>query len=434
MRWIPCLSLALAAVLPAQTDVLVLTDLQTGNPRAQLLMVDSNAGAWQTAPRFTHDNLAPLAIAVDGYDGGVVMALANSNTTSIVVRLQLAGTAVLHERTLGQLPGRCSHLEIADDSVLATATGTAGGLYRLPRLGGSAVQLVREPNAAALATWGPTSTVVAMAWSASPTAPQNGPGFGYFDLLTSSWTLGPWTEPTLGTRTVTGIADLPTALVRQAVAFADGGYELVVYGGPPPTPIATIPAIPNGGAAAMKPSSPGSFDVRAVGGAAFPHLYLLDVWGMMPNVRLLAGPLPGDPVDLAMLPLPAASMLLFGPSCGQPPPHLNSRAWPTLGNLQFVVDLSGGAPQQPTLFALGFSDVVAFGGLPLPFALPSGCELRVAPDVLVFHLSDAAGGARQLLPIPNLPGLLGLHVFGQWLQAAALPFATSEATALRLGN
>jgi hypothetical protein len=261
-----------------------------------------------------------------------------------------------------------------------------------------------------------------MAWSGSA---SSGPGFGYFDLRSSQWTLGPWSEPSLGARVVTGIGDLPTALVREAVAFADGGFELVVYGGPPPTPLAAVPAIPNGGAAAMKPVSLGS--------AAFPYLYSLEVWGMMPNVAMLAGPLPGDPTDLAIAPAIGAGFLLFGQSCGQPPPHLNSRAWPTLGNLQFAIDLSGGAPNQATFFVLGLSDSAAFAALPLPFALPSGCELRVAPDVVLFQLSSATGSATQALPIPNLQGLLGMRVFGQWLQSAALPFASSEGVALQIG-
>lgn len=425
--------LALITPLAAQAlpgDTLVATQLPAGNPATQLLAVDSVAGVWQACSRFASDTLPPLAVTFDGYDGAVVLAVANSSSTSLVLRLRLAGTAVVGERVLGLLPGQCSQLEVVDDAVCATTTGTSGGLYVMPRLGGTAVQVLAEPGAAALATWGPASTSVIMAWSGSA---ATGPGFGFYDLRANQWTLGPWQEPSLGARVVTGIGDLPTGLVREAVAFADGGCEAVVYGGPAPTPIACIPAIPTGGAAAMKAHSPGGFSMRGLGSAAWPFLYNLEVWGLMPNVTVLAGPLPGDPVDLAMVPLAATSFLMFGQSCGAPAPHLNSRAWPTLGNLQFAINLSGGAPTRLSAFVLGLSDALAAGGVPLPQPTPGGCLLRVSPDVLMLHLSDASGGAVQGLPIPNLPALAGLRLFGQWLQDAPLPFASSEGVALQLG-
>jgi hypothetical protein len=104
-----------------------------------------------------------------------------------------------------------------------------------------------------------------------------------------------------------------------------------------------------------------------------------------------------------------------------------------LGNLQFEINLSGGAPLQTTFFVAGFADSVALGGIPLPYALPSGCELRVAPDACRFLISDASGNAVQALPIPNQPALIGVRLFGQWLQLAAVPFAASEGTALTIG-
>lgn len=423
----------LTATLTAQgVDILVATRLPAGNPATRLLLVDSSTGTFQTIQRFPSDNLPPLAVTFDGYDGEVVLAVADTNVSSRIVRLRLAGTSVLAERTIGQLPANCTHLEVLDDSVCAAAIGPAGGFYRLPRFGGMPVRILAEPEAAAMTGWGPSSTSLNLAWS-STAVPARGPGFGTYDLRAGAWSLGPWNEPSLGARTVTGIGDLPTALVRQAVSFADGGFELVVYGGPGPTPIATVPPIPNGGAAAMKPLSPGSFSMRCVGSAAFPWLYGLEVWGLMPNVAMLAGPLPGDPVDLAIAPTNATSMLVFGRACGTPPPHLNSRGWPVIGNLQFAIDLSGGAPLQPTVFVAGLSDSTAAGGALLPYVLPSGCELRVAPDACLFQVSDASGNARQNLPIPNQPGLVGLRLFGQWLQSAAVPFAASEGTALVIG-
>lgn len=422
-----------ATALAGQADTLVATGLPAGAPRTQLLLIDSTTGSWQGVQPFAADGLPPLAVTFDAYDGEVVLALASSNTTSTVVRLRLAGTAVLGERTLGTLPGRCTHLEVVDDAVLATVAGSAGGLYRLPRLGGAAVQLAAEPNAAALMAFGPQGTAVVMAWSAPASAPLNGPGFGYFDLQTNQWILGPWSEPGLGQRVVTGVADLPTALVREVVAFADGGFELVVYGGPPTVPIATSPPIPAGGAAAMKPAAPGSFEMRGLGGAAFPFLYRLDVWTTAPNVTMLAGPLPGDPVDLALVPASGARFLLFGGSCGQPAPHLSSRSRPTLGNQTFAVDLVGGAPLRASAFVLGLSDSAALGALPLPWPLPSGCELRASPDDVVFQLTDASGNATRSLPIPNQPALLGMRLFGQWLQDGSPPFAASEGVALQIG-
>ena len=42
----------------------------------------------------------------------------------------------------------------------------------------------------------------------------------------------------------------------------------------------------------------------------------------------------------------------------------------------------------------------AFGGIPLPFALPNGCQLLVAPNLVLVRTTDPAGYATVSTPIP----------------------------------
>jgi hypothetical protein len=111
--------------------------------------------------------------------------------------------------------------------------------------------------------------------------------------------------------------------------------------------------------------------------------------------------------------------------------HIGLSSMPNPGNAALQVRLATAVPSLATLFVAGWSDQL--GGA-LPWPLPGGCSLLVAPDVVLFHLTSASGAAAQPLPVPNLPGVVGLRVFAQWLQVPAGAFHTSDALTIRVGT
>ncbi|GAB4136954.1 MAG: hypothetical protein Fur0037_01790 [Planctomycetota bacterium] len=417
----------LDAGLAAQ-EALILTAMPTA-PRARLLRVDAS-GSWTAMPGFPSDGLPPLALAIDPYDGAAVVALAEPGGGSRLVRLSRMGSTGA-ERVIGTAPGTCTALLVAGDEMVATFGGANGGLCRIPRLGGFAFPVTALPHAAAIESFGPQSAHVVLAWDQAPGTSQ-GPGFGLMDFEGNQWWLR-WHEPTFGARSVTGVADLPTALVRELVAFADGSFGIATYGGPPPTAVATSPPIPPGGAAAMKAPALGSTAVLAVGSSAFPFLYRLDAFAPPPNVAILAGPLPGDPVDFAPLPPAGPWILQFGEPCGAQAIRLSVQGVPRIGDPSLSILLAGAQPATFSLLAVGFSDELALGSLPLPFVLPGQCALRVSPDGVVARVTDALGRASVPFGVPNDPGLAGLLLYAQWAQAASPQLSVSDSAAILIG-
>lgn len=126
------------------------------------------------------------------------------------------------------------------------------------------------------------------------------------------------------------------------------------------------------------------FKPIVLGGIADPYLRTFELFAPGPlQWEVLAGPLPDDPVDYVVSPGDSATVLNFGVACGMKPP---SRIWgnpggrPQLGNQNFTLILSEGAPFRQALLALGFT------------------------------------------------------VYAQWFQDLGVPFATSDAAAIRIGN
>jgi hypothetical protein len=347
-----------------------------------------------------------------------------------VLRFEMRGGVPAGERSLGDVAAPVTQIDLAGGDLLLAAGGASGGFYRMPRGGGAASLAVALPHLAAMQALAPAAQHAVAAWSGAAGPPPTDPGLGIVEVTSGAFALGPvsfagWTH-----QRITGVIDLPTALPRQLLSLDDGSVAMhVFFLGQLPVTIPVQPAVPAGGAVAMKPLSPYGVEPLVLGGAAFPYLWRFDPFAA-PAVRtLVAGPLPGDPVDFALAPGPEANVLFFGSACTSM--AISSTGWPSIGSSSFRVELSAAAPSAPAWFVVGLSDQL--GGL-LPFRLPSGCALLVSPEIAVPHLTSALGRASQLLPVPGSAALIGVVVFAQWVQAPALPFASSAAVAIHLGT
>jgi hypothetical protein len=147
-----------------------------------------------------------------------------------------------------------------------------------------------------------------------------------------------------------------------------------------------------------------------------------------PAMALVAGPLPGDPIDFDIAPPADAGFVPFGAPCAAM--TLATQGSPLLG-ATFQIELTNGTANAVALLLLSFTDQL--GGL-LPLSLPSGCLLYGNPTVVVWDSTDGAGHALQPLTVPMQQSLVSLHLFAQWLQAPGLPFDSSSAVAIQIGN
>lgn len=414
---------ATAQVPTAATVVLTRT---TGAFQSQVLAVDA-AGAVQGFGRFPSDALPPLAVEVDPIDRQVVVAVDLGGGSSRVLRL-LPGAAgsFLGEVALADLPGPCAQLTMVGDSLLAVVGGNSGGVYRLPRRGGPATLVFARPQASALLAFG-QSDIVLLAWSGTAGPAPSAPGLVHVDLATGQPLFGPFPFANFAGRQITGLIDLPTALSRQLVAFADGTFALHVAGLGDPTPVPMLPPPPPGAAVAFEQDGFG-FSGLGLGGAVAPYLYRADSAG---TVTVLAGPLLGDPVDLSIPLSPFPQVLTFGAACGAPQLQLVNGAQgpPQVGNLSFDVRVLGAVPQQPVFLLWGFDDVLG-GALPLPVL---GCTLHVSPEQIDLVIANAGGLGSRHLPIPNVPSLAGAIAFAQWALPVGGGVAASAAMALHVG-
>jgi hypothetical protein len=421
------LALELAAQVPTGTAV-VLTH-PAGPAAAQVLAV-SAAGAVSAFGRFPSDTMPPLAIELDPFDRHVIVALDRGNGMTRIVRLvpDAAGTFVL-EIQIGDLTGRCEQLAVAGDQLLALVPGPAGAIWSLPRRGGLPVAVFAQANAAAMHASLP-GTFVTLGWSGVGGSAAPAPGIVQIDAAGGLVVQGPFPFANLPGRALTGVVDLPATPARL-VAFGDGSFALHTVGSGNPAPVPMTPQPPPGGAAAMK-SDGQATSALAVGGASFPFLYRADA--VAAAVTIVAGPLPGGPVDVAPA-LPAAAQVLeFEAPCGVPALLLANGlgGLPWLGNPQFDLRVGNCTANQGVVFVAGTSDVIA-GSQLLPFTLPGGCPLHVSPDAVAFRIANGIGYARVALPVPNVPGFAGLLLSAQWLQILPGGFATSPVAVVQIG-
>src|SRR5688572_10237481 len=176
----------LAASLHAQ-HAIVATRSAT-MPVAALLDVDLAARTVTQLPRFPSDSLAPRAITIDSVNRDLILALDNGATTSRLVRVHRQGAAILGERVLGDIQGVVTAIATGlSGDLFVTAGGTSGALLRMPRNGGTAVQVASLPRSTALTTFGHHSSHAYVGQSGAAGAD---PMLRIVDLSTGATTLG----------------------------------------------------------------------------------------------------------------------------------------------------------------------------------------------------------------------------------------------------
>jgi hypothetical protein len=409
----------LAAQIPPGRLV-VATELPSP-PRTRLLAVDPANGAITPLGGFARDASRPFAVGFDPIAGHVLVALEAAGGGSTLVRLALAGTAVTFERELASLPGRATGIAVAFDGDVVVGTfGNLGGLWRVPRNGGSAVPL--RPGFPTTAIGGASLAPYAFVAHVEASVPA----LSLIDLATGARLLGPAPVPALAGAVVTGVEDLPTGLIRQVVSDDQGRLHLFEQLSQLRA-IPLQPPLPPGGTTALRLAGSG-FEAYVLGDAAHPHLILAAIFGGgMGSWRTVAGPLPGSPVDFAFGPSPGPAALRFFTPCGGP--TWTSVGEPRLGTT-FTFGVTGAPASAPAAMLLGFSDQAAFG-IPLP-ALLFGCFLAVSPDLTFPALTSPQGLATRPIAVPPLPPLAGTIFFGQWLAFVAPDMFSSDGAALHL--
>jgi len=109
----------------------------------------------------------------------------------------------------------------------------------------------------------------------------------------------------------------------------------------------------------------------------------------------------------------------FGTGCkgSNGTPTISALGTPALGNVLWLI-LSNAPPTAPVLLATGFRrDQWLTWKLPLDMAVfkAPGCWLYTSPDLSSVALSDARGIASLGWPVPNLPQLIGISFYTQWM-------------------
>lgn len=420
----------LAAGLSAQASSLphvVLTELSGGNPAAQLVEVDPVSGAITALPRFPSDTMPPLAVVFDAVDGATLVALDQGGGQSRIVRLDRIG-AVFAEHHVATLTGRVAQLLVAGGDLVAAVDAPGGGLYRMPRRGGPATQVLQQDNVTAAHNHFSAGSSVQVAWTGRAGTPVTSSGTGLYDIGAQQWIIGPHSFANPNALEITGVIDMVTAVPRQLLSFSDGSFAMIAgLIGPGLQPVPTSPPIPAGGAVAMHAVTPYSVAAGGLGGSVHPFVYDLDPFSG--TVVPISVALPGEPVDFAFGVSLGAHIEYFGSECGAVSLSQWSSGFPQLGS-SFTVGVTG--PASTPVFLAGGLDDFAAGAFPA--VLPGGCLLEASPDVALFAFTAANGTASHAFNLPAAPVWAGTVLFFQWVHFDVSGLSTSNAAAFWVGS
>lgn len=433
LRVVPFLLLTAPAAAQIAPGHAVVASHRTGPTRTEFYDVDLTTRRFARVANLSIPRAGPTAIVMDRVSGDFFVATDHGAAASIYrVEVEGAGATVLR---LGGVAGRIRGLALglAGDLFFVTEGGS-GRLWRLARSGGTPRSLASVPRATAIFGYGLHSTHVWVAQSGSGGTTPVDPQLVQVDLASGRITAGPYRYRGYTPRGITGVLDLPTGLVRHVLSHDDGTVALSVsFQKPKRVPV--TPALPSGAARDIRSLPDGR--VLVLGGKAHPYLATFQPLRGAQTWQRVAGPLPGDPVAFDVWPALQAQALLYGTSCRGPAPSAPSLGFsggaPRLGNAAFTVRMSGGAGRKPAFLVAGFEDF-RWQVFWLPLRLPGGCLLRNSPDLVLGHLTDALGNARQRMGVPATRGLAGARLFVQWLQPTANLFSATAGGACLLAQ
>lgn len=385
-------------------SVTVLTRGPAGGPVAVLQTARVGTPGVVTLGRFPSDGLVPLCVTVDPLDRGIVAAFDLGNGSSRIVRFVTDGAAVLQERVLADRAGTVTSLCILGEEVVGTVRGAGGGMFALPRLGGTPVLRLSQPDLVMVHASTPTGTVPILArGGASPTVGS----------LTPEQTIQLWLPVSPGGTDLVGAAYPAVWPWNQTysylVGFGSGTVaEVSVYGGAA-VPVTLSPALPPGGMVRLR--SDQQLRPVALGGASLPHVYSIENGG---SVVLQAGPFAGDPVDFWIESRVRGGA--YGIACGTTASQASSVFPPNAGGGQYFVAVYGMNPGAAVLQTLSLQWPPVRGAAALLAApLPGGCLLLQPGDVVQFRLADPNGTVSQSVPIPAaFAGISGSQMLSQW--------------------
>lgn len=374
--------------------------------RTTLYDLDMATGKHVTLARFPGDTAAPLAVVVDPVSLEIYVAVDAGSGRTLCYRLRYSGTRLVASRVVSTSTGTVTGLVLAEraDLFLTDTVGVA----RLPRFGPLPARLLTAPRASALSAF---DTQAPYAWIAQSGSTSAAPQIRLLDLMTGKTVSGPHAYKGF-TSTITGVAELPTGLVRHLITDSQGRLSLSVNFAVP-VPLATTPTLPPGATRALRVDI-SAIDSYVLGGKQHPYIEKIRGWSAQPWQRI-GGPFGGDPVDFDVLLSSSSAVESFGGGCDGGAAHafalrMGNAGPPKLGNLNFsLVATQAPLGNAPIAFALGVQEI-------RPVTLPGACELRTSLDIVFGHVTDQASSATQAIPIPNTPSLRGVTFFAQWLQ------------------
>ena len=341
---------------------------------------------------------SPAALSWDPIGRQAIVAVAHGSGAELVRIDPGSG----QERSVGRFTDPVIAIEIDDlGDLIALTGGPNGGCWSMPRNGGLPVLRVPLPYATALGAPKGSSYV----WIARQ-PPLGGTTITSIDVRSGRVLVPDVAVTGLGTARITGIFDLPTGAIRQALTDDLGRIHVFEFLTTLRT-IAVSPALAAGATTDLLVT--GSIDAIVLGDRRAPSVHRVPIFGAAPNAVQLAGPLPGDPIDFDLVDSRAAGH--FGIDCGHAFAGSSLSVSPGLSADYAVV---GAAPSALALAVFGASEQLA-GPIPLPTPLPGGCPLLVAPDVVIGPIvTDANGSARLTFPVPSsLPR--GFAIYAQWV-------------------
>ena len=369
-----CLSLSLlvsgaaAQIIPGHA--IVITEMNS-TPKSVLLDVDLTTGMVATFSRFGFDDNVPLGVSVDPVDRDLIVAIHWQNGTRIL-RLPVQGRVIGAPRVLADVGGKITDLELGfGDSIFFTIDGNSGGLFGVPRNGGTVRRVTAMPRARGIFNFGHGVYSGFILQAGAAGQPGTNPRISAVNYANGQ-VLSTTSLVNYGPIDVTDAVVLPNAVLNKLVTNADGTVGEVALNRS--TVLNLTPKLPAGATRRIRTFG-GGFTPYVLGGKAHPRIKTFPAFANGGNRpwTMLTGNLPGDPVDFDIAMAPGAKIVGLGRACRTAGLHIGTTQRPRIGNGAFNLQLHFGAGNALAVLALGLSDD-RFGNLALPASLVCSCR------------------------------------------------------------